>query len=269
MLNSVDQFDYECESTLEGHGILCPLSHDLAGLRLGRCLPALPAQRSRLLEVGCGVGRHARSIKRLRPEFDVNACDVSRAALRLAGAESQGVRYVAADAQALPYLDSSFDAVILFDVLEHLRDVNLAVSEIARVLRPGGIVHGFVPCEGNSGTLFHLLRGGRCIPIHDWKRRQVGHIQALTTRDLLSLFKAAGLRTTTVSFSFHMLGQLFDVVDYWRREAVSAHGKPLCCVGLYKAAGVLLSVLWRLAYYEDRLLWSNPRAAGVHITAVK
>lgn len=48
-------------------------------------------------------------------------------------------------AASLPFPDASFDNVLLFDVLEHLRAPDLAIDEIYRVLRPGGIVHISVP----------------------------------------------------------------------------------------------------------------------------
>ena len=59
-----------------------------------------------------------------------------------------------------------------------------AVAEIARVLKPGGRFHGFVPCEGNPHTFFATLRHSRRFPIHRWKRDHIGHIQILTTGEL-------------------------------------------------------------------------------------
>lgn len=50
-------------------------------------------------------------------------------------------RIVEGDAHALPFPDASFDAVVSTSVFEHLEDVGLAASEVARVLRPGGVAH--------------------------------------------------------------------------------------------------------------------------------
>src|SRR5213593_696978 len=52
---------------------------------------------------------------------------------------------VIADAQLLPFEDSSVDAVLAMSILEHVPKPWLAVDEIYRVLRPGGLVVGYVP----------------------------------------------------------------------------------------------------------------------------
>src|SRR5690242_6873617 len=44
------------------------------------------------------------------------------------------------DACKLPFADASLDAVLFFEVLEHVRDAQAAVSEVSRVLKPGGIL---------------------------------------------------------------------------------------------------------------------------------
>jgi ubiquinone/menaquinone biosynthesis C-methylase UbiE len=52
---------------------------------------------------------------------------------------------VGGDATRLPFADGSFDAVTLFDVLEHIPDHALAASEARRVVRPGGVIMASSP----------------------------------------------------------------------------------------------------------------------------
>jgi glycogen(starch) synthase len=94
------------------------------------------APRLRILDAGGGPGRLACP---LAARHDVTLCDIS--ADMLAEARSrcpEGVRFVQADARALPFADGEFDALLALDLLVHLPDLSAAVLELARVVRPGG-----------------------------------------------------------------------------------------------------------------------------------
>ena len=87
------------------------------------------------LDLGCGDGR-------LTGELDVHeltAADVSAVALERAGRRLPGARLVELEPDApLPLEDNAFDLVLSAETLEHVRDVQLFLSEARRVLRPGG-----------------------------------------------------------------------------------------------------------------------------------
>lgn len=261
------EFDYEAAATIQGRGEISSRQRDLAGLRLARCLAALPGGPGRLLLAGCGAGRHARALRRERPALTIHGSDLSLTALREAVRHHDGAHYVAADVLALPYADAAFDMVVVFDLLEHVPDVEQATAELARVLRPGGAVHAFVPCEAQPGTLFAwMLRGGP-VPIHRWKRDHVGHIQQLTVVGVEALFARHGLRPTDRSFSFHALGQIHDMLDYWRRETVRSGRRGPRAAAAKLLTRLLMPLTWRLAYREAELLRAWPRATGLHLTA--
>jgi ubiquinone/menaquinone biosynthesis C-methylase UbiE len=266
------QFDYEDTRTVEGRGELRTGTRDLAALRLERCLEAIEGKTGRLLEVGCGAGRYLRAFQHYRPDLELYGCDISQVALEEArSADATGrADYRLGDALNLPYDDNGFDIVVLFDVFEHVSDVGRAADEVARVLKPGGMFHCFVPCEGNRRTIFSVLRHSKLIPIHRWKRDHIGHIQILTTRQLKETLEKRHLEVNGTTFSFHILGQIHDVFDYWRREVLSRDWVP----GWQKAIVKIISKTvfiptWRLAYYEDTLLKNAPAAIGVHLTCVK
>ena len=91
---------------------------------------------TRLLDVATGPGYVAsRAVER---GVDAVGLDFSEAMLAFARSRSPGVEFVRGDATALPFADASFDAVVAAFVLLHLGVPERAVSEAARVLRPGG-----------------------------------------------------------------------------------------------------------------------------------
>ena len=89
----------------------------------------------RALDLGCGDGR-------LSAELDaaqLTAADVSRVALDRARARLPGARLVELEPDAqLPFEDGSFDLVLAAETAEHVRDLQSFLSEIRRVLVPGG-----------------------------------------------------------------------------------------------------------------------------------
>lgn len=91
--------------------------------------------RGRALDAGCGKGRFARIVRERNPEATVVAMDLAVSMLRHADA---GLGRVAGSLLALPFADDSFDGVYATESLEHAVDIELAVAELCRVLKPGG-----------------------------------------------------------------------------------------------------------------------------------
>jgi SAM-dependent methyltransferase len=97
---------------------------------------------ARALDLGCGVGGFLPGLARLAGA--VFPADLSREALVCCRERGFG-RGVVCDGYALPYADGSFDLVCLFDAIEHIEDDARALREVARVLRPGGLLIASVP----------------------------------------------------------------------------------------------------------------------------
>ena len=89
----------------------------------------------RVLDVGCGDGQVSRLAARLGAE--VIGIDPTWNCIRVANSRGGGA-FAQAGAAALPFADASFDAVVACLVFEHIRDVDDAIAEVARVLQPGG-----------------------------------------------------------------------------------------------------------------------------------
>jgi SAM-dependent methyltransferase len=87
------------------------------------------------LDLGCGDGRLSAELA----TTDLTAADVSVVALDRARSRLPAARLVELEPDApLPLDDSAFDLVLCAETIEHVRDVQLLLSEIRRVLRPGG-----------------------------------------------------------------------------------------------------------------------------------
>jgi len=106
----------------------------------------LPAGPARILDAGCGTGGLIRRLAARRPEWRWTGVDVEPLACELA--RKLGAADVReASVTALPFGEGEFDAVVSADVLYHLDDDGAALREMARVLRPGGIVVINVPAH--------------------------------------------------------------------------------------------------------------------------
>jgi 2-polyprenyl-6-hydroxyphenyl methylase/3-demethylubiquinone-9 3-methyltransferase len=107
--------------------------HWLADAR-AELIPAPSRRGPTLVDLGCGGGLLATHLDGYRHV----GVDLSAPSLRVAA--SHGVVPVRADAAALPFRDHVADVVVAGELFEHVRDLPLVVAEIARVLRPEGVL---------------------------------------------------------------------------------------------------------------------------------
>ncbi len=107
-----------------------------------RIAPDLPYQE--ILEVGGGQGGLTAL---LYPQAKVTNLDFNPEYAQAACNQQEQVHFICGDATALPFPDNSFDAVTMFDVLEHIPDHEKAISEALRVLRPEGFLLVSTPNE--------------------------------------------------------------------------------------------------------------------------
>jgi SAM-dependent methyltransferase len=150
----------------------------------------------RLLDLGCGGGRHAFAAFRLGARvvaLDAQAEEIAKVrntigamveAAEVPSDEEAGV--VQADALRLPFLDSSFDRIIASEVLEHIDEDRTAMSELARVLRPGGTIAVTVPRFGPEAVNWALSR-----EYHDVEG---GHVRIYRRSTLVDRLRRAGLK---------------------------------------------------------------------------
>ncbi len=128
------------------------------------------APDARILELGTGTALFwTQNARRIPPAWRVTLTDFSPGMIAEARARLAGVphrfQYLQADAQALPFADRSFDAVIANHMLYHVREIPLALGEIRRVLVPGGRCYAATMGLANMREFDQMVRRFIGVPI--------------------------------------------------------------------------------------------------------
>jgi ubiquinone/menaquinone biosynthesis C-methylase UbiE len=119
------------------------------------------ARSQDVLEVGCGTGLVLQRITR----FARSARGVDLSPGMLERARERGLDVALGSATELPFDDASFDATCSFKVLAHVPEIERALSEMARVTRPGGtVIAEFYNPHSIRGLLRRLGPAGRIAP---------------------------------------------------------------------------------------------------------
>jgi ubiquinone/menaquinone biosynthesis C-methylase UbiE len=130
---------------------------------------------AKALEIGCGTGFFLLNLKQAGVLDEAHVSDLSpgmvQAAIRNGTALGFDVEGRVADAESIPYDDATFDLVVGHAVLHHIPDVELALREVLRVLKPGG----------------RFVFAGEPTSVGDWYARKLGHLTWLATTKVTHL----------------------------------------------------------------------------------
>lgn len=219
-----------------------------AALRFARDWQPAPrgGKSLRVLDAGCGTGAMLDLLART-PGYETVGVDRSAAALSFTASRGHD-RLAGGDLDALPFRDGYFDVILALDVIEHLDEDGPAVCELARVLRPGGVLVTTVPA-------YQFLWGPHDEALHH--RRRYGGRQF---RDLL---EQGGLRVKWLTF---LLMLLFPPAALAR---VLAKGRPGRGSALLPAAPRLVNrLLVGLQALETEIARVAPLPFGLSILVV-
>jgi ubiquinone/menaquinone biosynthesis C-methylase UbiE len=137
------------------------------------------AQRATIVDVGCSTGHLLADLRVRWPQAELIGVDLIASGLRNAHGSVPSARLMRADACDLPIAEGAVDAVVSANLLEHIPDDRQALSEMARVLRPGGLAAIVVPA--GPGT-------------YDYYDRFLGHERRYAHGELAGKCADAGLR---------------------------------------------------------------------------
>ncbi len=193
-------------------------------------------QGKRVLDLGCGIGVFSRLAAEKGAR--VVSTDYSKAALDYCARTAPEARRVLHHAEHLPFKERSFDVVLAADIIEHLYDPVLFLSEVNRVLASGGRLVLSTDNESFLGFL-PLLRGLHCLclglspvqrklaKIKEAEYRALGktyasfmHVNCMRLERLLELLDAAGFAVKKWKAFPYIRAPLWD--DFFALPLVSA-----------------------------------------------
>lgn len=149
----------------------------------------------RVLDLGCGEGRHVHGLYMLG-EYDIVGVDLDQPSLDKAQsgletlpASPSKVSFETGDATALRFEDASFDAIICSEVLEHLPDYDAAIKEMRRILKPDGKLCVTVPHAWPERICWKLAP-----PPNGYAFQPGGHIRIFDQVDLQTSVERRGFK---------------------------------------------------------------------------
>lgn len=199
-----------------------------------------------VLDAGCGTGG---TFAALTDRWRVMGVDVSPAAVGLARRRGMELATVG-DVQTLPIADSTFDAVVNCDVVEHLaRDVQ-GMAELLRVTKPGGLLVLTAPALP------------RLWSDHD---EALSHLRRYTRRELKDKLTQAGWRIEWLNYSVSLLLPAIAAVRVFRR-ARRGRGAPK--VDVFEMPTLINATLEMICCVDNWLATRVPMPPGASLVAV-
>lgn len=201
--------------------------------------------RPRILEIGGGRSGLTRL---LYPEAEVVNLDIDAGQHRRHASDGA---FVCGDARRLPFEGGAFDAVTLFDVLEHIEEDHLAATEAMRVTRPHGVILVSTP-NADWHYPFYGVMKPLCPPETELMA-QWGHVRRGYSREaLIHLFGAAPERSATfinpVTSFYHDVA--FSRLPRRARQMMYALAAPAISIGYLAHSpdtrGTETAFAWRL-----------------------
>ena len=191
----------------------------------------------KILNVGCGPGRSSQYLTNFGQvtsvEYDKDCCEFA--------SERTGLEIINGSITELPFQDKSFDLVCAFDVIEHVEDDQLAVSEMKRVAKNDGVLLITVPA-------FMSLWSHHDVINHHFRRYKINEIEKLFDKD------QKGTKIFTSYFNFFLFPPIFFVrsISNMLKSGKNRPGSG-SDFETFKP-GIMNAILYKIMVFESKLI---------------
>jgi SAM-dependent methyltransferase len=174
------------------------------------------APTDRVIDLGCGTGRHVLELS--KTPSDIIGADISRTDIRAGrylleimrrrDEVKARVHWLQTAGERLPFKDGAFDRVICTETLEHVDDEHVLARELARVLKPGGILAISVPDTYSEKIFWKLSK--------NYRTHAGGHVRIFGRSEIVELMRTSGLEPYAVRYR-HSLETVYWLshVAFW------------------------------------------------------
>lgn len=168
----------------------------------------LPRGKLKILDIGCGTGFRTHVLS--KNGALVVGVDISAKNIKIARDRYPKIRFFRMSAARLRFKDATHDQVHAIDVLEHVENLSAVLSEIARVLKPGGTFTAVIPAEKSEKWL---------LKIRPTYHSEINHVRIFGDNQLEQLLEKRGfilLQKTRQGFLQHA-----ELLYFFTRRAKS------------------------------------------------
>lgn len=189
-----------------------------------------------ILEVGCSSGYLLQGMAKEMPHAVLVGADIVKAPMYLLSERLNNIPLMRFDLLQCPLPDSSFDAVVLLNVLEHIEDDMHALRQVSRLLKTGGMAVIEVPAGPE---------------LYDDYDKALMHFRRYRMADLMKKLEKAGLSVTRKS---HLGYFVYPAFAHVKRRNKRQNQQNDITVFTNQASGTSSSLILRAAFGLERLI---------------
>lgn len=252
MLQAIDTYKTPLRPFLARNPFPRPLTQGFFYREKMRAIHRVTPEHSFLNVLEVGGGKSGLSAM-LFPKAEITNVDLDPTYANSALNQQPRVKFICGDATNLPFENASFDAVTMFDLLEHVPDDQKAVQEALRVLKPGGFLLVSTPNENWQFPYYSFMKS--VCPRDTDVMAEWGHVRrGYSSEELEKLVQSPCQKSATFINPFTVLAHdiAFSNLSPMLKEIISLLLGPLTWIGYslhqYDTKGTETAYCWQKSF---------------------